>query len=98
MSNVLRFKCAEQQCEEYIAKERSKRKREAADVALAAHLDTMSVEHGTVVTLGALMRYVGVLLVEAADRKVIAECRRYLTRKIVASVLRKLLTTRPMLH
>ena len=98
MSNVLSFKSADQQCLEYVEKERMKRKRAAADKALADHLDKMAIQHGAVVTLGAVMRYVGNLLIVAADRPLMAECRRYLTRKIVRSALHRLLTKSPMLH
>jgi hypothetical protein len=98
MSIVLQFRSADQQCQEYVEKQRARQKRLLADRVLAAHLGKMSTQFGALVTLGAVMRYVGVLLVEAAEKPVMIECRRYLVRKIVRSIVARVLTRRPMLH
>jgi hypothetical protein len=98
MSNVVGIRSAEAQCAEYIEKQRQQRYRRAADQAFAAHLDKMAGQYGALVTLGAVMRYVGLLLVEAADRDAIRLCRGYLARKIVQSATRRLLTGWRMLH
>ena len=97
MSNVS-YLSAEQQCRIYVEKQRQKARRAAADRAIADSLGKLAEHHGGIVVLGALIRYVGSLLIEAADRNVMIECRRYLTRKIVRSVVRGFLTRHHLLH
>jgi hypothetical protein len=58
----------------------------------------LALQHGRIMILGALMRYVGLMLVVGAEKPVIHSCCRYLARKIVHSVFRRFLTRPPMLH
>jgi hypothetical protein len=98
MLNVLPIRSADEQCREYVEKERSRKRRAAADRALAGSLNQLAAEHGALVMVGALMRYVGVLLMERAETPCIAVCRGYLLRKISHSVLKHLLTRARILH
>jgi hypothetical protein len=98
MLNVTTIRSADEQCREYVDKERRRRRRAAADRAVSQNLDKLADEYGPVLVLGALMRYVGELLVEAHDRWVIVSCRRYLLRKIARSLVKHLLTRAHVLH
>jgi hypothetical protein len=97
MSKVA-YMSAEQQCRSYVEQERKKAQRAAAERAVAEAMDKLSAQHGALVVLGALMRYVGLVLAEGGERPVVVQCRRYLTRKIVSAIVRGFLTRLPMLH
>jgi hypothetical protein len=90
------FKSAAEQCAEYVAKERLKERRREADASIVAHVEQMRRQFGVGLTLGAVIRYVGLLILEA-DSKPLRECRRFLAKCIAISVMRGLTRAR-LLH
>jgi hypothetical protein len=97
MSNA-KPRTADIQCIEHVKKVRIRQSRDAADRAFKLHLDQMTRQFGLTLTLGALFRHVGLLIVEGAHSDTLRTCRRYLTQCIVRSICRGLLTRPRMLH
>jgi hypothetical protein len=93
MSN-LKFRGADEQCGEYVMEQRQKQRRIQADAALEASLKQMTRKFGVTLTLGALFRYVGLLMIESGRAGVLRGCRRYLAKCIVKGVL----TRRRVVH
>lgn len=96
MSNV-KFRSAAEQCNEYVDAQRLQQKRAHADRLIRRHVAEMQREVGITLTLGALIRYVGCLLVDGTNRRAVAQCRRFLAKCIALSVM-KGLTPRPIRH
>jgi hypothetical protein len=97
MSSV-KSKSASEQCLEHVEKRRFQAKMDEARESLSDHMERMAIRYGAAITVGVLVRYIGVLLLEGAHRPQVVECRGYLLRKIIRSILRSLLTQPPMLH
>lgn len=87
MSNVVKFRSAAEQCAEYVVKERAKQRCQQADRALDLYLNSMHREFGTEATLGALVRYVGSMMLDCSRSAMLRVCRRYLTKCIVEGIL-----------
>lgn len=78
---------ADEQCMEWVQRERLKRRRDAADLALELHLKKMTQQFGLTLTLGALFRFVGLLTLETGRSRLLRGCRAYLAKCIVKSLL-----------
>jgi hypothetical protein len=87
MSNVVKFRTADEQCAEYVVKQRIKQRAQHADRALDLYLNSMHKEFGAEATLGALVRYVGSIMLDCSRSALLRVCRRYLTKCIVEGVL-----------
>lgn len=87
MSNVIRIRNADELCVEYAIKERAKKRCQQADRALDVYLNIMHRDFGTEATLGALVRYVGSMMLDCSRSALLRVCRWYLTRCIVEGVL-----------
>ena len=87
MSNVVKFKKADEQCAEYVQKQRIKARAQQADRALDLYLNSMHQQFGLEATLGALVRYVGSMMLDCSRSALLRVCRRYLMKCIVEGVL-----------
>lgn len=81
------YRSAEEQAREYVFAQRQKERRDQADASLEAHLKAMTRSFGVTLTLGALFRYVGLLMVESGRSGLLKGCRRHLAKCIVKGVL-----------
>lgn len=66
MSNVIQFRTADEQCAEYVVKQRAKERMQQADRALDLYLNSMHRQFGVEATLGALVRYVGSMMLDCS--------------------------------
>jgi hypothetical protein len=89
---------ADEQCAEYVQKQRAKLRRAQADESLELHLAKMTRQYGLALTMGALFRYVGLLVLEGSHSVMVRQCRRFLAKCIARSIVRGVLTRRPVLH
>jgi hypothetical protein len=97
MSNI-EVRTAAQQCAEYVSRERLRERRAVADRAIRIHMRSMQERFGSEVTVTALVKYVGTVLVAGARNGLIQQSCRFLAKCIARSVVRRLLTKPPMLH
>lgn len=86
------------QCNEYVMAESAKKRRIQADHAMADHLNQMTRDYGVTLTMGALFRYVGLILMEGRGNTMMRQCRRYLAKCIVRAAMSDLLTRGRILH
>lgn len=98
MSNVIKFRSADEQCREYVDRVADRRRRARADRMALECMLRVRRELGADVAAGAFVHLVGAMLVEGAGKPLIRHCCRFLAKCIAISVLRRMLTRRPMLH
>lgn len=97
MSN-LKVRTAAEQCAEHVDKVRLLERRRAADRALIAHMTQMRQQYGSELTLSALVRYLGLVLLEGAHKPLVQISCRVLAKFIARSTVRRLLTKPPLRH
>jgi hypothetical protein len=98
MSNVVKFRSADELCREYVETQRAKAMRARADRAALECLLKLRREFGIEQATGSYLRLAGMMLLEGAGKPMIRRCCRMLARCITKSMLRSWLTRGAMLH
>lgn len=98
MSNVIKFRSADEQCREYMDRVAAKRRRARADRLALECLMRIQRECGADIAGGAFVHLTGAILIEGAKKSFVKVWCRFLAKCIARSVLRRMLTRRPMLH
>jgi hypothetical protein len=97
MSNTA-FRTAAEQVSDYVTSQRLAERRKLARGSLCAHILKMQRQFGAEVTVGALVSFVGVLLVDGAHKTLIRHCSGHLMKCILRSTTKWCLTRARLLH
>jgi hypothetical protein len=88
---------ADEQCKDYIANERDRKKSANAARDVDTFMEAMRQKYGKNLAFGALVRYVGMVLIAMPDHQVTHVACRVLAKRIVESIYRRL-TGRRIIH